>query len=139
MTAYWLLKSEPEAFSWQKLCKEGRTPWDGVRNHQAARNLRQMHLGDLAFFYHSVKERQIVGKVKIVQTAYPDPTDTTGRFVAVDVVPVGPMARPVTLAQMRLAPALADLSLLRQSRLSVVPLTAQHWAFINAMSDGSLS
>jgi predicted RNA-binding protein with PUA-like domain len=132
--AHWLLKSEPFKYSWDQMEKDGRTHWDGVRNHQAALNLKAMKVGDTAFFYHSNEGKEIVGIVKIVKTAYPDPGDAAGRFVMVDVAPVKPVKRPVTLAAMKAEPKLADLALIRQSRLSVVPVSEAHWAVILEMA-----
>ncbi len=133
--AYWLLKSEPFKYSWDKMVEDGRTHWDGVRNHQAAINLKAMTVGDKAFFYHSNEGKEIVGVVKIVKTAYPDPGDEAGRFVMVDVAPVKPVKRAVTLAEMKATPELAELALIRQSRLSVVPVSDEHWALILKMAD----
>jgi predicted RNA-binding protein with PUA-like domain len=133
--AYWLLKSEPFKYSWDKMVEDGRTHWDGVRNHQAAINLKAMAVGDRAFFYHSNEGKEIVGIVKIMKTAYPDPGDEAGRFVMVDVAPVKPVKRAVTLAEMKATPALADLALIRQSRLSVVPVSDAHWALILKMAE----
>jgi predicted RNA-binding protein with PUA-like domain len=133
--AYWLLKSEPFKYSWDKMVEDGRTHWDGVRNHQAAINLKAMAVGDRAFFYHSNEGKEIVGIVKIVKTAYPDPSDEAGRFVMVDVAPVKPVKRAVTLAEMKASPALAELALIRQSRLSVVPVNDAHWALILQMAE----
>jgi predicted RNA-binding protein with PUA-like domain len=130
---HWLLKSEPETFSWDDLCRRGRDMWDGVRNHQAAQNLRAMQAGEWAFFYHSVREKRIVGIVEIVRTAYPDPTDPSGRFVVVDVVPVAPLPQPVTLQQIKEDPRLTHLALVRQSRLSVTPVDPEAWAVICGM------
>jgi predicted RNA-binding protein with PUA-like domain len=129
----WLLKSEPSAYSWQDLVKEGRTHWNGVRNHQAANNLKAMKRGDRAFFYHSGEERAIVGIAEIVKEAYPDPSDETGRFVMVDVKPLEPVATPVTLATIKADKRLAELALLRQGRLSVVPITAEEWRLLCRM------
>jgi predicted RNA-binding protein with PUA-like domain len=134
MMAYWLLKSEPFKYSWDDMVRDGRTIWDGVRNHQAAINLRAMKIGDQAFFYHSNEGKEIVGIVEIVGEHYIDPKDQAGRFPAVDVAPVNAMPRFVTLAQMKAEPALADLALIRQSRLSVVPVSDAHWAHIMAMA-----
>lgn len=128
--AQWLLKSEPHKYSWDMMVSDGRTHWDGVRNHQAAINLKAMKVGDTAFFYHSNEGKEIVGIVKIVKTAYPDPGDPAGRFVMVDVAPVRPVKSFVTLAQMKADPRLADLALIRQSRLSVVPVSDEHWDII---------
>jgi predicted RNA-binding protein with PUA-like domain len=132
--AHWLLKSEPFKYSWDKMVADGRTHWDGVRNHQAAINLKAMAVGDTAFFYHSNEGKEIVGIVKIVRTAYLDPSDEAGRFVMVDVAPVGPVKRAVTLAAMKADVALAELALIRQSRLSVVPVSTVHWAHIMTMA-----
>ena len=132
--AYWLLKSEPFKYSWDMMVRDGRTHWDGVRNHQAAINLKAMQVGDQAFFYHSNEGKEIVGIVEIVRTAYPDPSDPAGRFVMVDVSPVRPVARPVTLAEMKASPELSELALIRQSRLSVVPVSDAHWSLILTMA-----
>jgi predicted RNA-binding protein with PUA-like domain len=132
--AHWLLKSEPFKYSWDQMVKDGRTHWDGVRNHQAALNLKAMKIGDTAFFYHSNEGKEIVGIVEIVKEAYPDPSDPAARFVMVDVSPVKPVARFVTLAAMKAEPALADLALIRQSRLSVVPVSNVHWDHILNMA-----
>jgi predicted RNA-binding protein with PUA-like domain len=131
--ANWLVKSEPHKYSWDMMVKDGRTHWDGVRNHQAAANLKAMQVGDKAFFYHSNEGKEIVGIVEIVRTAYPDPGDEAGRFVMVDVAPVRPVKRAVTLAEMKAEPRLADLALIRQSRLSVVPVSDAHWTIISEM------
>lgn len=128
--AHWLLKSEPHKYSWDMMVRDGRTHWDGVRNHQAAINLKAMEIGDTAFFYHSNEGKEIVGIVEIVRTAYPDPGDPAGRFVMVDVAPVRPVKSFVTLARMKSDPRLADLALIRQSRLSVVPVSDEHWRII---------
>ena len=132
--AYWLLKSEPFKYSWEMMVREGRTHWDGVRNHQAAINLKAMRTGDQAFFYHSNEGKEIVGIVEIVREAYPDPSDPAGRFVMVDVAPVRPVSRFVTLAEMKARPELSDLALIRQSRLSVVPVSDDHWSLIIALA-----
>jgi len=126
---YWLMKSEPSTWSWDDQCKAPKktTEWDGVRNHQAANNLKAMKKGDRAFFYHSVKEKSIVGIVEIVKEAYPDPSDTTGRFVQLDVKAVEPVPQPVTLEQIKAEKSLQDLALIRQSRLSVMPVPAVAW------------
>lgn len=132
--AYWLLKSEPNAYSWDKLVADGRTNWDGVRNAQALNNLRAMKVGDRAFFYHSNEGKDIVGVAEIVRGFYPDPNDKSGKLGMVDVKPVRPAAKPVTLAEMRTKPELAGMSLLRQSRLSVCPVTTQEWQVICQMA-----
>ena len=125
---YWLVKSEPEAFSWDQQVANGVEPWTGVRNHTAKNNLKAMRVGDRAFFYHSNTGKEIVGVVEVVRAAYPDPTAETGDWVAVDMRAVGPMPRPVGLATIKATPALAELALIRQSRLSVMPVSAAHWA-----------
>ncbi|GGG32343.1 ubiquinol-cytochrome c reductase [Caldovatus sediminis] len=131
---YWLVKSEPEAFSWEQQVRNGVEPWTGVRNALAARHLRAMRKGDRAFFYHSNTGREIVGVVEVVREAYPDPTDDTGRgWVCVDVKALGPMPRPVTLAAIKAEPALADLALVRQPRLSVMPVSPDHWRILARM------
>ena len=132
--AHWLLKSEPFKYSWSDMLTDRRTHWNGVRNHQAAINLKAMRIGDQAFFYHSNEGKEIVGIVEIVAEAYPDPSDEAGRFVMVDVAPIAPVKTPVTLAAMKANPELADLALIRQSRLSVVPVSDEHWARIIAMA-----
>lgn len=134
LMAYWLLKSEPDAYSWDDMVRDGETVWNGVRNHQAANNMKAMQVGDEAFFYHSNIGKEVVGIVQIVKPAAPDPTDDTGRWVAVWVAPVKPVPNPVSLAQMKAEPRLADLALIRQSRLSVVPVGAEHWNIILEMA-----
>lgn len=129
----WLLKSEPSTYSWDDLVKDGRTNWNGVRNFQAAKNLKTMKRGDRAFFYHSGEARAIVGVAEIVKEAYPDPSDETGRFVMVDVKALEPVPKPVTLQAMKAEKGLADLALLRQGRLSVVPVSAEEWRVICKM------
>ena len=128
--AYWLLKSEPASYSWDQLVADGRTHWNGVRNFQAANNLRAMKNGDRAFFYHSNEGKDIVGIVEIVRPFYPDPSDPSGKFGMVDVAPVMPVKRPVGLAEMKGVGELSGMSLLRQSRLSVCPVTDTEWAVI---------
>lgn len=131
--AYWLIKSEPDAFSWSEQVKNGIEPWTGVRNHQAKKNLAAMKVGDRAFFYHSNVGREIVGVVEVARDAYPDPTAADGKWVCVDVRAIGPMPQPVTLAAMKADPDLADLALIRQSRLSVVPVSDAHWRHLCRM------
>jgi predicted RNA-binding protein with PUA-like domain len=128
--AYWLLKSEPVKYSWDQMVRDKRTHWDGIRNFQAANNLRAMKVGDRAFFYHSNEGKEIVGVVEIVKTAYPDPGDPSGKFVMVDIAPVMPVKRPVSLSEMKEMAELAGFSLLRQSRLSVCPVSEKEWATI---------
>jgi predicted RNA-binding protein with PUA-like domain len=131
--AYWLLKSEPFKYAWEKLVRDKRTHWDGVRNCQAAANLRAMKKGDRAFFYHSNEGLEIVGICEIARPAYPDPSDETGKFVMVDVTPVAPVPRPVTLQAIKADPRLKDFALVRQSRLSVVPVSDVEWKLLCEM------
>jgi len=131
--AFWLVKSEPDAFSWEQQVANGVEPWTGVRNFQARKNLAAMRTGDRAFFYHSNIGREIVGVVEVAREAYPDPTAEGGNWICVDMRAVGPMPRPVTLAEMKADEALADLALIRQSRLSVVPVSDAHWRHLCAL------
>lgn len=135
--AYWLIKSEPDAFSWDEQVANDVEPWTGVRNHQAKKNLAGMKAGDRAFFYHSNVQRAIVGVVEIVREAYPDPTAESGNWVCVDVKTIGPMPSPVTLADIKQDEALTDLALVRQSRLSVCPVSAEHWQYLCRMGGWS--
>jgi predicted RNA-binding protein with PUA-like domain len=130
MTAYWLVKSEPDAFSWDQQVAHKVEPWTGVRNHMAKNNLAAMRKGDLAFFYHSNIGKEIVGIVRVKREAYPDPTAQSGGWVCVDMEAVKPVPKPVTLAAMKADPKLEGLSLLRLSRLSVAPISAEHWRYI---------
>ncbi|ABQ32040.1 EVE domain-containing protein [Acidiphilium cryptum] len=130
---YWLVKSEPDAFSWDQQVANGVEPWTGVRNHAARNNLKAMRVGDRAFFYHSNIGREIVGVVEVVREAYPDPTAESGDWVAVDMKAIAPMPHPVGLAAIKADPALADLALVRLSRLSVGPVSPEHWAHLCAM------
>ncbi len=132
---YWLLKSEPGAWSWDDQVKVGVEPWDGVRNYQASNNLKAMRKGDRAFFYHSVKEKRIVGIVEIVKEYYPDPTDASGRFGMVDVKAIKPVKRPVLLAEIKEDPKLSHLALIRQSRLSVMPIDAAAWKWLCTLAN----
>ena len=132
---YWLLKSEPDAWSWENQVKEGASMWDGVRNYQARNNLKEMKKNDLCFFYHSVTERSIVGIVKVVKEYYPDPTDKTGRFVVVDVKAIKKLKKPVSLDQIKENSKLQDIALVKQSRLSVMPLKKTEWNIIIKMSN----
>ena len=131
--AYWLMKSEPGEWSWDDQVKDGVAEWDGVRNHQASKNMQAMRVGDQAFFYHSVNEKRIVGLVAIVKEYYPDHTDPSGRFGMVDVQALRPLPQPVTLAAIKAEPKLAHLALVRQARLSVSPVDAQAWRLICSM------
>ena len=130
---HWLVKSEPDAFSWDQQVANGTEPWTGVRNALAAIHLRAMRIGDRAFFYHSNIGKQIVGVVEVAREAYPDPSDESGRWVCVDMRAVGPMPDPVTLATIKATPDLAELALVRQSRLSVMPVGEAHWAMLCRM------
>lgn len=124
---HWLVKSEPDAFSWDQQVANGVEPWTGVRNALAASHLRATRKGDWAFFYHSNIGKEIVGVVEVVREAYPDPTDETGRWVCVDMKAVGPVPKAVTLEAIKAEPLFADFALVRQSRLSVMPVSAEHW------------
>ena len=132
---FWLLKSEPDAWSWDNQVKEGASMWDGVRNYQARNNLKEMKKNDLCFFYHSVTERSIIGIVKVVKEYYPDPTDKTGRFVVVDVKATKKLKNPVSLDQIKENSKLKDIALVKQSRLSVMPLKKTEWEIIIKMSN----
>ena len=132
--AYWLFKSEPGAYSWDRLVKDKRTHWNGVRNYQANNNMKAMKKGDRAFFYHSVNDKEIVGVVEVVKEHYPDDSDKSGRFGMVDIAPVMPVKTRVTLADVKAEPALENLALVRQSRLSVVPVSAQEWKVLCRMA-----
>jgi predicted RNA-binding protein with PUA-like domain len=136
MMAYWLFKSEPGTWSWddQVAAGESGAEWDGVRNYQAANNMKAMVVGDRGFFYHSVNEKQVVGVVEVSREYYPDPTDPSGRFGMVDVRAIKAVGTPVTLAAIKAEPALADLALVRQSRLSVVPVGDHEWQIICTMA-----
>jgi predicted RNA-binding protein with PUA-like domain len=127
---FWLVKSEPDAFGWDQQVANGIEPWTGVRNHMAKNNLKAMRLGDRAFFYHSNIGKEIVGIVEVAREAYPDPSAESGDWVCVDMRAVGPMPQPVTLVQIKQDKALEGLALIRQSRLSVMPVTETHWSHI---------
>jgi predicted RNA-binding protein with PUA-like domain len=120
---YWLVKQEPEAYSWADLIRDKKTAWTGVRNFQARNNLRSMQKNDPVLFYHSVSDKQIVGLAKVVKTAYPDPTATEGDWVCVDIGPDKSFKKPVDLATIKITPGLENIALIKQSRLSVMPLT----------------
>lgn len=119
---FWLVKQEPEDYSWNDLVKDRKTAWTGVRNFQARNNLRQMHVGDAVLFYHSGKEKSVVGVAEVAKAAYPDPTADDPTWIAVDIRPVKPLSQPVSLADIRANAKLNDLLLVRQSRLSVMPV-----------------
>jgi predicted RNA-binding protein with PUA-like domain len=133
--AYWLVKDEPESWSYQKHAAEGVAAWDGVRNYQAANNLRAMKKGDRAFFYHSVTEKRLAGILEVVREAYPDPTDEEKKnWVAVDFKAVMPIEKPVTLEEIKKEPRLKDLALVRHSRLSVMPVKPEEWKLLCKMA-----
>jgi predicted RNA-binding protein with PUA-like domain len=132
---YWLVKSEPEKYSWEKFNKDGRTFWDGVRNYQARNNLRAMQEGDLVFFYHSNEGKEIVGIAKVAKSAYQDPTTDDPNWVVVDLVPVEPLKKPVTLAQVKADDRLQEIHLVRQGRLSVISLKPEEFDRILELSN----
>jgi len=134
--AYWLLKTEPETFSWDHQVKRGAKgePWTGVRNFTARRHLKDMKKGDLAFFYHTGDEKQVVGIAEVIRESYKDPTDADGKFLAVDVKAVEPLPQPVTLAAIRAEARLKDMALVKYSRLSVQPVTAAEWKIVCQMA-----
>ena len=129
------MKSEPAKYSWDDLAREGETVWDGVRNHRASNNMREMQVGDKAFFYHSVTGKEIVGIAQISKTGITDPTDPEGKWATVYIKPVEPLSRPVTLAEIKAEPALEGIELVRLSRLSVAEITPEEWEKICAMSE----
>ena len=131
---YWLLKSEPSTWSWDDQSKVKKEMWDGVRNYQARNNLMKMKKGDLCFFYHSVNEKKIVGIVEVVKEHYPDPTDITNKFVVVDIKTKKKLKNPVSLKQIKSQKKLSHLALIKQSRLSVMPIDEESWYLINKMA-----
>ena len=133
---YWLMKSEPDAYSWDDLVAEGEGTWDGVRNHRAANNLRAMQVGDEAFFYHSNIGKEIVGIAAISKAGIADPTDPEGKWAAVKVKPVRKLKNPVTLKEIKADPNLSEMELIRLSRLSVAVVTPEEWDYIIARSGG---
>ena len=132
---YWLLKSEPSTWSWDDQVKVGVEMWDGVRNYQARNNLMSMKKKDLCFFYHSVSEKLIIGIVEVVKEHYPDPTDKTGKFVVTDVRAKRKLKRAVSLEEIKTIPQLSKIALIKQSRLSVMPLTKIEWDIILKISE----
>ena len=132
---YWLLKSEPSTWSWEDQVKSGVEMWDGVRNYQARNNLMNMKKKDLCFFYHSVSEKLIIGIVEVVKEYYPDPTDETGRFVVTDVKAKKKLKRAISLEEIKTMPKLSSIALIKQSRLSVMPLTKNEWDIIIKISE----
>lgn len=129
--SYWLMKSEPESYSWSNLVRDRGTEWDGVRNNAARLHLRAMKKGDLAFFYHSMSDKAVVGIMRIAREAQPDPKD--GAWVSVRVEPVEPIG-PVSLAQIKAEPRLSKMELIRQSRLSVAPVSDEEWAVVQELA-----
>lgn len=138
--AYWLLKSEPGTWSWDDQLKKGDEGegWDGVRNYQASNNMKKMEIGDLAFFYHSVNEKSIVGIVSIIEKYQDDPTDKTGRFGMVVVKAIKSFTKSVLLSEIKSNQKLQGISLIKQSRLSVMPITKEHWDIILEMGETSI-
>ena len=136
--AYWLMKSEPDVFSFTDLMKKPVEEWHGVRNYTARNNMKAMQPGDLSFFYHSNIGKEIVGIVEVAREAYPDPTAETGDWVCVDMRAVGPVPKPVTLAVIKATPELADVALVRQSRLSVMAISPEHWDRLCRMGECKL-
>jgi predicted RNA-binding protein with PUA-like domain len=136
MPNHWLLKTEPSTYSFARLLKEGRAVWDGVRNNLALLHLRAMKEGDRVLIYHSGPEKAVVGTARIVAAAYPDPGQDDPKLVVVDVAPDAPLPQPVPLAAVKADPALADMPLVRMSRLSVMPVTPEQWRRILAMGTG---
>ena len=134
--AYWLIKSEPSAYSWDQLVKDKKTSWTGVRNFQAQINLKAMKVGDRAFFYHSGEGKEVVGIAEVVKTAYPDTTDKEGKSVTVDFKAVEPVKKKVTLAEIKADPKFKEMKLVRQSRLSVSPVSDEHFKLLMKMASG---
>jgi predicted RNA-binding protein with PUA-like domain len=132
---YWLVKQEPEAYSWSDFLREGGAAWTGVRNFQARNNLQAMGKGDLVFFYHSVSEKQIVGLARVAKAAYPDPTAEEGSWVGVDLAPVKALAKPVGLADIKDDALLKEMALVKNSRLSVTPVTQPQFERVLAMAE----
>jgi predicted RNA-binding protein with PUA-like domain len=132
--AYWLMKSEPESYSWSDLVRDGGTEWDGVRNNAARLHLKAMKVGDTAFFYHSMSDKAVVGIMRITREAQPDPKDRD--WVSVRVEPVEALPRPVTLAEIKAEPRLSKMELIRQSRLSVAPVRDDEWELVLEMAKG---
>ncbi len=135
MKNYWLIKSEPNKWSWDDQVKEGSSMWDGVRNYQARNNLKKMRLNDECLFYHSINEKSVIGIVKVVKTYYPDPTDKENKFVVVDVKPLKKLKNPVTLEKIKENKKLQSIALVKQSRLSVMPIKKKEWNIIIKMSE----
>jgi predicted RNA-binding protein with PUA-like domain len=136
--SYWLVKSEPFNYAWDELVKDGSTYWDGVRSYEARNNLASMQKGDLALYYHSSQGKEVVGVARITRTAYQDPTTKDERWVVVDLEPVVPLKRPVTLAEIRADASLAEIQLVRRGRLSVVPVTKPEFQHILKLGKTSI-
>ena len=136
-SSHWMVKQEPETYSWDDFVRDGRTDWTGVRNYQARNNLREMKTGDRVLFYHSGKDKAVVGIAEVVKGAYPDPTAQDPQWVAVDLTPVKPFAAPVPLPAIRYDDRLSGLPLIRQSQLSVMPLTKDEFGILVAMGSGA--
>ena len=136
--AHWLVKSEPGTYGWDDLVEDGKTRWDGIRNAQARNNLQAMRVGDRVLFYHSGEGKEIVGVAEVVKAAYPDPTSDDERWVVVDIAPVAPLRSPVSLADVKRDAALAQLPLVRQGRLSVMPIEPRAFARILALGKTKL-
>jgi predicted RNA-binding protein with PUA-like domain len=130
---HWLVKSEPTSYAWDQLVADGGTAWTGVRNHMASNYLKAMRIGDRSFYYHSNVGKEIVGVAEVVREAYPDPTAKEGDWICVDLKPVGPVPRPVTLVTIKAEPKLKDFALVRMSRLSVMPVAKPHWDLLCRM------
>ena len=135
-SSYWMVKQEPETYSWDDFVKDGNTDWSGVRNYQARNNLREMKVGDRVLFYHSGKGKEVVGLAEVIKSAYPDPTADDPQWVAVDLKPVKPLANSVQLAAIRYDKRLSQLPLIRQSQLSVMSLTKDEFDVIVSMTPG---
>ena len=133
---YWLVKTEPDVYSWEKFVKEGRAVWDGVRNYQARNNLIKMKIGDRVLFYHSNVGKEVVGIAEVGKESFPDPTSKESGWAAVELMPVGVLRKPVTLGEIRREPALKNMPLVRHSRLSVLPVTAAEFSMILKISGG---
>lgn len=133
MKSFWLVKQEPSAYSWSDFVRDGKTSWTGVRNYTARNNLRKMGKGDEVFFYHSVEDKAVIGIARVIRTAYRDTTAKEGDWSAVDLAPIKALLRPVTLEQIKATPRLKNIGLVRQGRLSVMPLTAMEFRLILKM------
>ncbi len=134
--SFWMVKQEPEAYSWDDFVGDGSTAWTGVRNFQARNNLRAMKQGDSVLFYHSVSEKAVVGSATVSKTAFPDPTAAEGDWLSVQLVPKAPFRQPVTLRAIKEHPGLQGIALVRQSRLSVIPLLKEEFDLIVALGKG---